>query len=287
MTIKTILAGLSGGSASHGVIELACRLAKQFDAHVEGLHIRIDVGELVIAAGAEGLAAATNMELNEQLVAAAVEKAKQLQQALMAAASRYGLPLHAEAATAGPGVSWRVETGDAPALVASRARFFDLAVLGRSDRVIDQPHTDVIEETLLHSGRPVLLAPAETPATIGERIAIGWNGSDEAVRSVVAALPFLRHARDVVLVELGEPETAGTADIQAYLLMLGIASRASTLHDVRGANVGTALLSMARDEDADLLVLGCYSRSPLRESVFGGTTRHVLAASRLPLLMAH
>jgi len=287
MIIKTILAGLSGGSASDSVIELACRLAEQFAAYVEGLHVRIDAGELVIAAGAEGLAAATSMGLTDQLLAEAMEKAKHLQQAFMAAATRHGLALHSEATAAGPGVSWRVESGDAPAIVASRARFFDLAVLGRSDRVVNQPHTDVIEETLLHSGRPVLLAPSEPPPAFGERIAIGWNGSDEAVRSVTASLPFLRRARDVVLVELGDSDKAGTADMQAYLLMLGIASRSRKLRDVRGANVGTELLSTAADEGADLLVLGGYSRSPLRQSVFGGTTRQVLAASRLPLLMAH
>ena len=287
MTIKTILAGLSGGSASNGVIELSCRLAVQFQAHLEALHVRMDAGELVIAAGAEGLAAATNMAFSDQLLAAAAEKSQQLRQTFMAAATRQGLALRDEAGMAGPGVSWRAELGDPPALIASKARFYDLAVLGRSERVLNQPHTDAIEETLLHAGRPVLLAPSEPPAAIGQCVAIGWNGSAQAVRSVVAALPFLRRARDVVLVELGDPDHAASAEMQGYLLMHGITSRMRRLPEVRGANVGDELLAAACDEQADLLVLGGYSRSPLRQALFGGTTRQVLGASRLPLLMVH
>ena len=80
---------------------------------------------------------------------------------------RHGLSM-----TTAPGAglrrSWRVEVGYAPVLVARRARFFDLVVLGRSERVVDRPHTDTIEETLVTSGRPVLLAPAKPPAVIGD-----------------------------------------------------------------------------------------------------------------------
>lgn len=287
MAIKTILAGLSGGSANTGVTELACRLAEQFQAHLEALHVRIDAGELAIAAGAEGLAAATHIAWADELLAAAAEKSERLRQAFVAAATRHGLTVSDEATAPGPGVFWRAETGDAPVLLAGRARFFDLVVLGRSERVVNQPHTDAIEETLLHSGRPVLLAPSEPPAAIGERVAIGWNGSARAVRSVVAALPFLSRARDVVLLELGDSDAGAIASMQAYLHMHGIETRARRLPEVRGANVGDELLSTAHEEDADLLVLGSYSRSPLRQAVFGGTTRQVLTASRLPLLMVH
>src|SRR6516225_3079758 len=69
--------------------------------------------------------------------------------------------------------AWRAETGFAPELVAARARFFDLVVLGRSERVVDKAYSDTIEQTLIHSGRPVLLAPAPPPAVIGETIALG------------------------------------------------------------------------------------------------------------------
>ena len=90
----------------------------------------------------------------------------------LAAAGRQGLSVR-DAAGAGASVSWREATGYGPRCVADRARFFDLVVLGRSERVVDRPYTDTVEETLMYSGRPVLLAPARLPAAVGERIAIG------------------------------------------------------------------------------------------------------------------
>src|SRR5581483_5615898 len=87
---------------------------------------------------------------------------------------------HGAAATA----SWRDETGFAPELLTHRARLFDLTILGRSDRVIDEPHSDVLELIVLESGRPVLIAPAKMPAAFGERVAIGWNDSPQAARAV-------------------------------------------------------------------------------------------------------
>lgn len=286
MAIRSILAGLSGGSASNGVIELACRLAQQFEAYLEGFHVSIDKSELVIAAGAEGLAASTTMQYADELASTAAEKAKMLRQSFGDAVARHNLPPVDPPGSGRPGHAWRQLAGDAPALLASRARFFDLAVLGRSERVIDQPHTDAIEETLICCGRPILLAPSHPPATFGQTVALCWNGSPEAIHALVAALPFLQRAQEIVLLALGEVEAGELGDLRTYLQLHDIAAKTRT-PEGGTAGVGEGLLSTARDEGADLVVLGGYGHSPLHETLLGGTTRQALGTGGVPLLIAH
>ena len=283
MEIRTILAGASGGSASGGALELACRLAGRFGAHLEAMHVRLDIAEVVMAAGAEGLAAAADLGWAEQTSGEVAAIAEATRVGFAAAVERNGLTL----AEGAGGAAWHEETGDAATLVARRARFFDLVVLGRSDRVIDAPHTDAIEETLIRSGRPVLLAPAEAPGAIGESIAIAWNGSAEAVRAVAGALPLLRLAKKTVVVTLGAAEGEGADELQAYLALHGIAATQHLVAEVAGEGPGGQLLSAARDEGADLLVIGGYSHPPWREMLFGGATSEIVGASRLPVLVAH
>jgi nucleotide-binding universal stress UspA family protein len=161
-------------------------------------------------------------------------------------------------------------------------------VLGRSERVVERPHSDVIEETLIHSGRPVLLAPAQAPATIGESIAVGWNGSPEAVHAVTAALPLLATAKSVLVITVGrDQEVENPLALLEYLASHDIAARHHIASPVKGVGPGEQFLAEARDAAADLLVMGAYGHRPWRELLFGGATREVVGHSLLPVLLAH
>ncbi len=287
MAIKTILAGLSGGTANAGALELACRLAGRFGAHLEGLHVGLDVEEVMLSAGASGFALPVDGRWIDEITANAATMAGKVKASFAAAAARNGLALADPPEPGKPGASWRMESGDAPVVVARRARFFDLVVLGRSDRVVDRPHSDAIEQTLMQSGRPALLAPAEPPAAIGETIAIGWNGSAQAVRAVAAALPFLRQARQSFIIAVGDEDAESAQAIQAYLGMHGVAASLRNVLKVAAAGPGGQLLSAAREDGADLLVMGAYGHAPWREALFGGATRAVVGMSLLPLLIVH
>ncbi len=287
MAIKTIMAGVSGGTASNGTCEIACRLAARFRAHLTALHVRPDVSGMVIAAGAEGLAAAAAigwaMDTSESLSA----RQDQTKAHFAETALRHRLSMATSVETpASPGAMWEEQTGDVSSIIASRARFFDLVVLGRSDRIIDAPHTDAIEQTLIRSGRPVLLAPATPPEVLGETVAFAWNGSAQAVRGLVAALPFLRQARQTLVIVAGEDAT-NNDELLVYLRMHGIAAVSKQVRSVASAGLGGQLLSAAREEGADLLVLGGYGQAPWRQALFGGTTNELVGTSLLPLLLAH
>ncbi len=194
MPLRTIVVAASGGTANEGAVEIALRLAKRFSAHLEAFHVRVDPRDIVMMAS-DGFGMPVSGEWIDQLIADAKTLADKTKAAFVAAAGKHGLAL-ADAPVPDASASWREDSGYAPVLVADRARFFDLVVLGRSERVVDRPHTDTIEETLIRSGRPVLLAPAKAPEKLGEAIALGWNGAAEAVHVLSASLTLLAAARD-------------------------------------------------------------------------------------------
>jgi nucleotide-binding universal stress UspA family protein len=294
MGIHTIIFAASGGSAGHGAADLACGLARRFEAHVEGFHVRADPRQAALAFG-DGFGSPVVGDLIERTAEEVAEAAARAKQQFDAAIAAQNLPLRAEPPVVKPGepmsfeatAAWREETGYAGDLVARRARLFDLVVLGRSERVVDQPHTDVLEDTVLNCGRPVLLAPAEPPKEVGSVIAIAWNGSAESARAVSGALPFLKRAKAVRVLTAGATDTADGVALVQSLAWRGIAATALHRAPLPGVAVGQQLLAAAREESADLLVMGGYGKAPWREMLLGGATRQVVGTSLLPILIAH
>jgi nucleotide-binding universal stress UspA family protein len=149
------------------------------------------------------------------------------------------------------------------------------------------------EQLVLASGRPVLLIPyIGAGATMGERVVIGWDASREAARAVSDALPILERAASVVVVtinprqrDFGHGEMPGT-DIALHLARHGVKVEVQRV-ETRDMDVGNALLSHLAGQSADLLVMGGYGHSRLREIVLGGATRTVLGDMTVPVLMSH
>jgi nucleotide-binding universal stress UspA family protein len=293
MAIRAILAPLSGGPASEGTIETGCRLAKRYGAHLEALHVRLDPRAAVTAIGPD-MSTAIAAELSDQAAQESEERRGKAKAMFEAAIARHELPLRqhpvglGQAAAGATSTCWREEIGATNEVVPRRARVCDLVVLGQSGRVIDEPHTDTIEETLLNGGHPVLVAATRPMLPIGEVIAVAWNDSVQAARAVSAALPFLTEAKEVHLLTAGDRSaTAAAVDLAQYLAWHGVASSSHAIQPLTGITTGELLLEAARDQGADLLVMGGYGRAVWREMLFGGATRQIVATSRLPLLLAH
>lgn len=287
MPIKTILVAAGGGSATEGAFGLACGFASRLKAHVEGYHVLLDPLAVFAAFGAESGVAVSPTFVNE-LVGQAEAGAAETKAAFEAAAQRHGLVPAAQPGGGKATSVWRQESGHAPSLVAQRARFFDLAVLGRSERAVHGPSSDTIERTLRESGRPVLLAPSKAPAEIGRSIALAWNGSEEAVRALATAVPMLAAAETVQVITAGEDADRDAAEVLTHLAWHGIAATHRDVPYRSGDGIGTALLDAAKNAGADLLVMGGYSRAPMLQAVFGGATREVIGTDvTLPLLLVH
>jgi nucleotide-binding universal stress UspA family protein len=139
---------------------------------------------------------------------------------------------------------------------------------------------------LFDSGRPVLIAPRQAPATIGTRVAVAWNGSAESAAAVAAALPWLHRAQAVRILCSDDYQRRGPGaeGIRAYLRWHGIEAEVVPFKPTT-REVGAGLLGAARDFGADLMCQGAYSHSRLRQLILGGVTRHVLENADLPILM--
>jgi len=174
-----------------------------------------------------------------------------------------------------------------------QARYADLLVLGQAD---PDDHDegglllDLPEQILLHGGRPVLLVPRKGSFAPPARHALlAWNGSREAARAASAALPLLQQVDKVTLAVFGPAkgdhgEEPG-ADIALYLARHDI--KVEVLVRPQSADAGHAILALANDAGAELLVMGAYGHNRWREMVLGGATRSVLAQASLPVLLSH
>ena len=142
---------------------------------------------------------------------------------------------------------------------------------------------------ILASGTPAIVVPhPHRQETIGERVVVAWNGSIAAARALRAALPLLRDSQSVHVATWGaQPPVApfSRLDVCAWLRRHDIGAE---LHaGASGAHVARELAALAGEVRADLVVMGCYGHSRLREQVFGGVTRSVLAPLPAPMLMTH
>ncbi len=170
----------------------------------------------------------------------------------------------------------------------------DLLVVGQADEKDPECASYGLADKLaLECGRPVLLIPASgASAPIGENIVVAWNTRREAVRAISDAMPLLERAKRVTVVTINakdeDPDNRGIpgADIGLHLARHGIDTRTKNMFGARAA-IGELLLDAARDESADLLVMGAYGHSRFRETVLGGATAHVLAHTEIPTLLAH
>ncbi|MFQ5619515.1 MAG: universal stress protein, partial [Rhodospirillales bacterium] len=145
-----------------------------------------------------------------------------------------------------------------------------------------------LNAALFETGRPVLVAPPSAPAVLGRKVAISWNGSAQAARAVAAALPYIMRSDGVVILTVESDRTSASAapELAAYLAWHGV--RAETkFFSPTNRSIGAALLKECADAGADLLVMGAYTHSRMRQLILGGVTRHVLAEATVPLFMAH
>lgn len=188
--------------------------------------------------------------------------------------------------------AWVVGQGYLADALAQIACWHDLLVLERNPERTWASPSD-LASLILAVGLPCIVVPPQPVRAVSlSRVAIGWNGSSEAIRAVHAALPLLRHADEVLLLrgtpkEMFQEITWKPAfDIEVYLNRRGIHARSQELagneHDT-----GEALLEQADRFHADLLVLGAYGRSRFSEWALGGVTRKVLWDARLPVLFRH
>lgn len=281
---KDVLVLMDNSKTCAPRLDVAVYVASRFGAHLTGLFVK-ESPHFPVWAQSEGHAyarpASDYMEMQRRTWHEAALAAQRL--------------FRARADVAGITAEWREREGEVAEIASLHARYADLVVVGQTEPALPAGHPAraLPERLLLAVGRPILLVPyAGTFPTVGERAVVAWNASREATRAVNDALPLLRQASQVSVLVInprdgvsGDGDVPG-ADLALHLSRHGVNAEASWIQ-ADDIDVAAMLLSRASDFQADLIVMGGYGHSRIREIALGGATRAILQAMTVPTLMSH
>ncbi|MFC4348009.1 universal stress protein [Kordiimonas lipolytica] len=285
--MKSILLPLTANIQAAPLLAVANRLALQFRSSLTGLFIRPDPRSAIPFMG-EGLTADMIQTLCDNAEKQGKRQADEAEAAFRAAADEHGLKWLAEGETSDKAKAcWSVLTGEVSDHVGRRARTADIALCLQPDsKHLDTE--DIFHDLIFRSGRSVLMVPSAYEGTVGKHLMIAWNGRAEGARAVAGALPMLRDAQTVTIVQVGDigEDRPGADAIAHYLAEHAIEANTRKI-EAENQTVGECLLKTADTIGADTIVLGAYSHSRWREMVLGGVTKHITAESQLPVFMSH
>lgn len=286
MAIRKILLPLTGTAAGEAALSTALMVARRWNAHVTALHVRVDSRDVAPLAG-EGLSGA----MIEEMMSATEKESNDRAHAVRIMFERFVARHDVKVQEAHPGLeyataSFAAVTGREEDIVAQQARIADLTIVPHPDVGEDVSSSDALHAVLFDSGRPVLISPQVPPVSIGTKVCLAWNGTAESASSVIAAMPWMEKADGVAILTAEGYQRRGpsASDLAAYLALHGIHPEIRTFKAV-GGSVGAGLLATANEFGCDLLSMGAYSHSRLRQLILGGVTRHVLEHSSLPVMM--
>jgi nucleotide-binding universal stress UspA family protein len=261
MTIKHILVPVSGTEADDARLDEAIALAKSNGAHVTALHVKSKPAIFPV-----GPAGDIPLALIE-------EQEREIEQRARTAEAK----VLTKAEEARFDIEWVCADGDVASVIGTHARYADL--------VIASP--DLTRDLVFESGAPVLAFPKGARANVPKHALIAWNGSRESARAVHDVMPLIENIDqvDVVVIDPQEGQAIG-ADLARSLGRHGIAAEVRERKSEK-RDIGELLLEEAKISGADLLIMGAYGHSRLREWVFGGATETALEEAAIPVLLSH
>jgi nucleotide-binding universal stress UspA family protein len=288
MSINTIVAPMTGGPTDGAALDAALAMAGPTNAHIHAIFLHPDPKRVAIPQVGEGMTAAmidTLIEAAEQRIQSDRGQAQASHDSWRKANDIV------EADTPGPRDSVTAQLG-----VVQGEPNNSLAKIGRTADVVcmtqpsdnDDPElANLVTTALMDTGKLLFLAPNGGKCAPVKSVAVAWNGSREAARAVALAMPMLERA-DLVTVLAGTSDMLTPAEVNAFVDSLkwhGVNAK-PRMFTMNGDQAGR-LQAEAMDAGAQVLVLGAYSHSRMREFVFGGVTDDILNAAQMPVLLAH
>ena len=284
MQIAKIIVPVTGGPRDAVALKTAIQAARPFNAHIDAIFAWPDPRDSIPQVGVPLSGEAIESIIAGQAQAASTA-ARAARDTLGGVAASGGVeivdkPAKARAVT----LRFLQETGRLAPVLLKAARLADLVVFGPIEWALSVDVDEAFLEVLTKSGRPVLLSAEVPPRCLARHVAIGWDNSTAAAHAVTAAMPFLRGAEtiDVLCID-GDIDCAPIAEC---MKLGGLSFRQRVIaRDAR--KPGEVLLDEAAHCGADLLVMGGYGHSHLRETFFGGVTSHLVSHATMPVLMMH
>jgi nucleotide-binding universal stress UspA family protein len=284
---RYILVPVAGTKMDAPAFAAALSLVQQSPAHLEFLHVRLDVqGMLVAMAAGEHGGSVNYHQLLVSLEQDVSNRHKAAETAFLAFCNQQRITISGDPSVDLPSAELATEIGTEARWIAEHGRAVDLLVVARA-RDEGPIAMDVLESAVMETGRPVLIIPTETPSRLFRTVAIAWKNREEAARAVAAALPFIAKADRVIIlsvVESGGVEDESTERLKKALSWHNPNTSVQHLKPEGGDPVGTLLAAAA---DTDVLVMGGYGTSRMRQVIFGGFTRRILRGADLPVFMVH
>lgn len=259
-------------------IEAALALAKRHKAELVGIYANAAPPQYYYG---ESVLMSRSLGIIKELQA---QSRDAVETAFLEAAAEADVPAFMRAGTSSPS-----ET------VALLGRTTDLIVVSQESREdVEAAHEiEFVEQTLLTAGRPVLAIPSsgEFPV-IGDRVLCCWDGSREAARALADAAPILRLASHMTVLSMNEgaaspKHEAPFEDLATYCVAQGMPAPEHVRRDIKGVGVGSTILNAAADHSADLIVMGAYGHSKLRQWALGGATASILKSMTVPVMFSH
>ncbi len=279
MSYKTVLVHLNHEVRAHRLLAVAVDIARKHDAHLIGLHVFPAVR----------LAPPLPLPFARQVASGLRAAIKREDEAIEA--------LFREVTRSQPFVSeWRSvisEHRDPAATVCEHAHAADIVVTSQADPTWDFSSVlDFPDRVTLGAGRPVVVVPSFGKHTGSPRVVtLAWNGRREAARAAADAMPMLQGAETVYLLTVNEGRHGGDSrhndrEMEKALARQGVNVVPSRVLELE-LTAGEEIRMRALDHQADMLVMGCYGHSRMREMALGGVTRHILREMTTPVLLSH
>lgn len=285
MTIRTILLPVRGDGKGETVMDHAQLIAAKFNSHIDVIHARPKSSDML----PYGVLLTDGMR--ETILKAAEAQAgteeDRVRDLFTEYCEKHNLPVsdHAGDGSGGVSVSWHEETGKQADLIGLWGRLADLIVVPKPGKDLG---ANTLEAALLQSGSMTLMCPDSSPSSLGDNIAVAWNGTAEAARVIKSTMLLLRQASKVTILTTdpeGEDSDLGVVHVQRYLSRHGVSAGVQEVGTDK--DIGIALLLAAKDCGADLLAMGAYGHSRRRELIMGGATNEVIQSAEMPVLMLH
>ncbi len=275
MTYRSLMVYLDPEQASEPALRIACELADRFKSEVIGVSAGLPAAPI----HADGMIASSVLEVDYDGLNRAIESCE----------TRFRSALK----NSGCSLQWRSGAAYPADFLVAEARAADLLVVGRSENLAPLgPHQLLdIGDAVMRAGRPVLVVPPRSTSLATNRMLVAWKDTAESRKAIGAALPMLRKAEELTVVEIvsdaseRDAAAARVADVVNWLQRHGI--QASARVELSAGDAGSQLDAIASEARIDIIVAGAYGHTRLREWIFGGVTRHLLQQSSACALLTH
>ena len=288
--VSKILLPISSARNVEAAFILGANFARRFSAHLAVLHVRSDGRDIAPLAG-EGLTGGMVEELMATAEKEGNKRTREIHDAFESFAARTpdieAVPPRIPFPQGKPSMSFNVLRGAENEVVPWHARLSDFTLVPHPDSGDEVSSSEALHAVLFDSGRPAVIAPREPMPHMVKRVCIAWNGTAEAASALRGVLAWARTAERVRVLHCEDYQRRGpdAREVVDYLSMHNIVADRHEFQPI-DRDMGRGLLGACQDFGADMLAMGAYSHSRLRQLILGGVTRHVLEHNTLPVLMS-